>query len=133
MSKTIAGLIGPALVALVAALLVNPYSIPTLIEPVSHDPALVLVSGVLPFVAGLAVVRMDNHRRGWAVLVTVFGWLPLVAGLVGMLFLISLSGMVANVGKNTELIATEAIVLLGIAAFLARKAYMSAESKEERG
>ena len=47
-SKTIAGLIGPTLIALAAALFVNLGSISALVEPVAHDPALVLVSGVVP-------------------------------------------------------------------------------------
>jgi len=43
-SKSIAGLIGATLIALAAALLINLGSISTLVESVSHDPALVLVS-----------------------------------------------------------------------------------------
>jgi cytochrome bd-type quinol oxidase subunit 2 len=86
-SKTIAGLIGPSLIALAAALLINLGSMSALVEAVSHDPALVLVSGVLSFVAGLAVVRVHNHwAADWAVLVTIFGWLLLIGGLVRMLF-----------------------------------------------
>jgi hypothetical protein len=81
-SKTIAGLIGPSLIALAAALLINLGSMSALVEAVSHDPALVLVSGVLSFVAGLAVVRVHNHwAADWAVLVTIFGWLLLIGGL----------------------------------------------------
>ena len=126
MSKTIAGLMGPTLVALAAALLVNIDSISALVEPVSHDPALVLVSGVLSFVAGLAVVRIHNQWRGdWAVLVTILGWLLLVGGVIRMLFPIALSGMAASIGKNTGLIAAEAIVLLAIGAFLSYKVYKS--------
>ena len=86
-SKTLAGLIGPTLIALAAALLINLGSISTLVESVSRDPALVLVSGVLSFVAGLAVVRVHNYWAGdWAVLVTILGWLLLVGGLVRILF-----------------------------------------------
>src|SRR5262249_6405200 len=80
-SKTIAGLIGPSLIALAAALLINLGSMSALVEAVSHDPALVLVSGVLAFVAGLAVVRVHNHwAADWAVLVTIFGWLRALNG-----------------------------------------------------
>src|SRR5262245_14777140 len=46
-SKTIAALIGPSLIAIAAALLINLGSMSALVEAVSHDPALVLVSGVL--------------------------------------------------------------------------------------
>src|SRR6516164_6053260 len=38
---------------LAAALLINLGSMSALVEAISHDPALVLVSGVLSFVAGL--------------------------------------------------------------------------------
>ena len=101
-SKTLAGLIGPTLLALAAALLINLGSISTLVESVSRDPALVLVSGVLSFVAGLAVVRVHNYWAGdWAVLVTILGWLLLV-GLVRILFPIWLAGMVRTSAKTRD-------------------------------
>jgi hypothetical protein len=125
-SKTIAGLVGPTLIALAAALLINLGSISTLVESVSHDPALVLVSGVLSFVAGLAVVRVHNHWAGdWMVLVTILGWLLLVRGLVRIVFPIWVAGMAANFSQNTGLIAGEAVVFLVIGALLSYKAYIS--------
>jgi hypothetical protein len=125
-SKTIAGLIGPTLIALAAATLINLGSISTLVESISHDPALVMVSGVLSFVAGLAVVRVHNHWAGdWAVLVTILGWLLLVGGLVRLLFPIWLAGMAANFAQSTGLIAGEAVVCLVIGAFLSYKTYIS--------
>src|SRR5215472_5283894 len=125
-SKTIAGLIGPSLIALAAALLINLGSMSALVEAVSHDPALVLVSGFLAFVAGLAVVRVHNHwAADWAVLVTIFGWLLLIGGLVRMLFPIWLAGMAATFSPSTGLIVGEAVVFLVIGAFLSYKAYIS--------
>jgi hypothetical protein len=100
-SKTIAGLIGPTLIALAASLLVNLNAIAALVEPVSHDPALVLISGVISFVPGLAIVRVHNlWVAGWAVLVTIFGWLLLVGGLTRMLFPIWLAGLAADFVDN---------------------------------
>ena len=52
-SKTIAGLIGPTLVAIAAGMLLNIGSFPALTDQVSRDPALIFVSGILLFVAGL--------------------------------------------------------------------------------
>jgi hypothetical protein len=86
----------------------------------------VMVSGVLSFVAGLAVVRVHNHWAGdWAVLVTILGWLLLVGGLVRLLFPIWLAGMAANFAQSTGLIAGEALVFLVIGAFLSYKTYIS--------
>ena len=124
-SKTIAGLIGPSLIALAAALLINLGSMSALVEAVSRDPAIVLVSGVLAFVAGLAVVRVHNHwAADWAVVVAIFGWLLLIGGLIRMLFPIRLADMAATLSPNTGLIVGEAVVFLVIGAFLSYKAYM---------
>ena len=124
-SKTIAGLIGPSLIALAAALLINLGSMSALVEAVSRDPAIVLVSGVLAFVAGLAVVRVHNHwAADWAVVVAIFGWLLLIGGLIRMLFPIRLAKMAATLSPSTKLIVGEAVVFLVIGAFLSYKAYV---------
>ena len=59
--KTIAGLIGLTLVAIAAGMLLNIGSFATLAEQVSRDPALIFVSGILSFIAGLAIVRIHNR------------------------------------------------------------------------
>jgi protein-S-isoprenylcysteine O-methyltransferase Ste14 len=63
-SKTIAGLIGPTLVAVAVAVVLNLGSFPALAEQVSRDPALIFLSGILLFVAGLAIVRAHNIWAG---------------------------------------------------------------------
>jgi hypothetical protein len=48
-------------------------------------PPVVYLSGVLLFVAGLAIVRAHNTwRRNWTVLVTLTGWFALTLGHVRM-------------------------------------------------
>ena len=80
-SKQVGGLIGPTLVAM----LVSEFP---LVQPRLYDsqiPPVVYLSGVLFFVAGLAVVRA--HRvwaRNWTVLITLCGWFFLAMGLVRM-------------------------------------------------
>ena len=80
-SRQIAGLIGPALVAILISEfpLVQPHLYDTQIPPV------VYLSGTLFFVAGLAIVRVHNlWVRGWPVLITITGWFFLVLGLIRM-------------------------------------------------
>jgi hypothetical protein len=81
MSKRIAGLLGPTLMAITAS------EFP-LVQPHLYDeqiPPVVYLSGLLMFVAGLAIVRWHNFwRREWTVLVTLSGWLLLALGLVRM-------------------------------------------------
>src|SRR5262245_14196002 len=80
-SRQIAGLVGPTLLAALVSEfpLVQPHLYDTQIPPV------VYLSGVLAFVAGLAIVRAHNHWvRDWTLLVTLVGWFLLVLGLIRM-------------------------------------------------
>jgi hypothetical protein len=123
-TKTIAGLIGPTLAAIALGVLLNLASFPALAEQVSREPALIFLSGVLLFIAGLAIVRVHNvWSGGWPVLVTILGWLALVGGLIRILLPTKLAEMAAGFGQNTGLITASAIVLLVVGAFLSFKAY----------
>lgn len=80
-SRQIAGILGPALSAALIA------EFP-LVQPHLYDeqiPPVVYLSGVLFFVAGLAIVRSHNlWVRAWPVLISVTGWLFLILGLIRM-------------------------------------------------
>ena len=80
-SKALAGLVGPTIVAMIVSEypLVQPHLYDTQIPPV------VYLSGVLMFVAGLAIVRVHNRwARDWTVLVTLAGWFSGTLGLFRM-------------------------------------------------
>jgi hypothetical protein len=109
-SKTIAGLIGPTLVAIAASMLLNIGSFPELAEQVSRDPVPIFVSGILLFVAGLAIVRVHNRwTNGWPVLVTVLGWLTVFSGLARIPGLAAIAG---GFGQNIG--ATIAAGIVGV-------------------
>jgi uncharacterized membrane protein HdeD (DUF308 family) len=80
-SKQVGSLVGPTLVAM----LVSEFP---LVQPNLYDaqiPPVIYLSGVLMFVAGLAVVRAHNvWARNWTVLITLSGWFCLALGLVRM-------------------------------------------------
>ena len=80
-SRRIAGLAGPTIVAMIVS------EFP-LVQPHLYDqqiPPLVYLSGVLMFVAGLAIIRAHNRwERNWTVLVTVTGWFSGALGLFRM-------------------------------------------------
>jgi hypothetical protein len=123
-SKTIAGLIGPTLVALAAAMLLNFSSVPALAEQISRDAGLIFLSGILLFVAGLAIVRTHNiWAGGWPVLVTVLGWLAVLGGLFRVLFPTRFAAMAAAVGQSSGWLIAWAVVFLVLGAFLTFKGY----------
>jgi hypothetical protein len=125
-SKMIAGLTGPTLVAVAAALLLNLGSISEVLEPLSRDPALVLIYGMLLFVAGLAIVRFHNRwAANWSVLVTILGWLLVGGGLLRVLFPLKFAAVTGDFAQNSGMIAVLAVVLLAVGAFLSFKAYAS--------
>jgi uncharacterized membrane protein HdeD (DUF308 family) len=122
-SKTIAALIGPSLIAM-AVSAANSNTAAALIEQGSRDPALIYVTGILMFVAGLAIVRAHNRWvAAWPVLVTVLGWLALIGGLCRMLFPIQLGEAAAKVGQRTGVTLGAAAVLFAAGAFLSFQAY----------
>jgi len=120
----IAGLMGPTLVAIAAAMVLNFGSFPELAEQVARDPGLIFLSGILLFVAGLAIVRVHNvWVGGWPVLVTVLGWVAVLSGLLRMLFPTQLAAIAGAVAQRPGGILAGAVVLLVLGAFLSFKGY----------
>lgn len=76
-SRQIAGLLGPTLMVMIVS------EFP-LVQPHLYDqqiPPVVYLSGILMFVAGLAIVRAHNvWRRDWTLFVTLCGWFLLLLG-----------------------------------------------------
>ena len=117
-SKEIAGLVGPTFVVM----LISEFP---LVQPHLYDaqiPPVVYLSGVLMFVAGLAIVRAHNHWvRDWTVLVTLSGWFALILGLFRMFA----ASLYQRSSANTSPIAFILIesILLIVALIMTVKAY----------
>ena len=80
-SRYLAGLMGPTLVALAVMILLNRSALPAMLD--APDSALVvIVTGAISFVAGLAILRAHFVWRGWPILVTLIGCLAVIGGLV---------------------------------------------------
>ncbi len=123
-SKTIASLMGPTLVAIGIALLLNLGWFPAMAEEIAREPALIFLSGILLFIAGVAIVRIHNIWLGdWRVVVTLLGWLAIFSGLARMFFPTRLASIAGQFGEMRGLIVGSAVVLLLLGAFLSYKAY----------
>lgn len=117
-SKQVGGLVGPTLVAVLA-------SESSFVQPRLYDvqiPPVVYLSGVLLFVAGLAVVRSHNvWALNWTILITLCGWCFLALGLVRM-FAASQYLQAAQGGNLLALMAIEGFFLV-VALIITFKAY----------
>jgi uncharacterized membrane protein HdeD (DUF308 family) len=110
-SRQIAGLVGPTL----AAMLVSEFP---LVQPRLYDsqiPPVVYLSGVLMFVAGLAVVRVHNvWARNWTVLVTLTGWFLLVLGLIRMFAASQYQRVAASTGSAVFMALEGALLVVAL-------------------
>jgi proline iminopeptidase len=77
-SKKMAGLVGPAGVALTLSEVMNFHIWAVNSAPVTY------LNGTLLFVAGLAILRVHNQWRGWPVLITLTGCFCILVGLYRM-------------------------------------------------
>ena len=112
-SKQIAGLVGPTTIVVVLGEypLVQPHLYDQQIPPVAY------ISGILLFVAGLAILRIHNKWvRDWRVLVTITGWIALLAGLQRTFAAGSYTSFVRSASANplAFIIVESVLLLLGI-------------------
>lgn len=79
----IARLIGPIFLLLALAIALDRTRLTVAGREFLGSPALILTSALLSLLAGLAIVNSHNiWSADWRVLVTLFGWLALIAGAV---------------------------------------------------
>jgi hypothetical protein len=77
----LAKLIGPVLLVLGTGMLVNGKAFRPVIDEIVRNRAVVVLFGLMTMSAGLAVVLTHNvWVADWPVLITILGWLSLIAG-----------------------------------------------------
>ena len=110
-SKRLAGLVGPTIVATIVS------EFP-LVQPHLYDaqiPPVVYLSGVLMFVAGLAIVRAHHHwARDWTVLITLSGWFAFILGLFRMFAAGLYQQGSANTSATTFMVLEGALLVCGL-------------------
>jgi hypothetical protein len=81
-SILIARLLGPVLLVIGLTALAQPDRIRRLAREFLEGEALLFFSGLLTLTAGLAIVSTHNRwQAGWPLLITIFGWLMVFAGI----------------------------------------------------
>jgi hypothetical protein len=84
-SRFIAKLIGPICIAGGAGMLFNTAVFKAMFERGLHDHLLIYIAGVIALTSGLAILALHNTWEcNWTVLITLFGWLATIGGIVRM-------------------------------------------------
>jgi uncharacterized membrane protein HdeD (DUF308 family) len=125
-SKQLGGLIGPA----ISVILLSEFP---LIQPHLYDaqiPPVIYLSGVIMFVAGLAVVRAHNvWGKNWTVLITLAGWFLLLLGLIRMFAASQYQQAIQRTSSMTFIVLE--VCLLVLALTITFKAYGPAPTPTE--
>lgn len=116
-SRFIAALIGPVVMAVGLSMLMNPGLVAALADDIAASPALMMTSGVIAMLLGLAIVKSHNVWKGWPLAVTLVGWLAVIGGLLRMVvpdFVSSLAREAAMIpGGGLAPFAGGAFLLIG--------------------
>jgi hypothetical protein len=93
-SLFLARMIGPVLLVIGIALLINQGSVREMAGEFLASKALVFMSGVLSLLAGLAIVLTHNvWEAGWPVAITLLGWVMAIGGAFRIIFPDSVKSM----------------------------------------
>jgi uncharacterized membrane protein HdeD (DUF308 family) len=110
-SKKIGVVLGPTIMAMTAA------EFP-MVQPHLYDaqiPPVVYLSGVLMFVAGLAIVYAHNlWTRDWRLLITLTGWFFLLLGLFRMFAAAAYQRNAGAADSTVWIVLEAALILVGL-------------------
>lgn len=124
-SVFIAKLMGPVLLMMGLSVLLNPERVRAMAREMIDGQALIFMSGVITLPIGLAIVNTHNvWSGGWPVIITVFGWLMIVAGVARM----ALPGPLKEIGAamidKTTYIAVPGALMALLGAYLSYQGYL---------
>ena len=116
----LAGLLGPSMLVIGLGLMLNRATYRDMSLEFLDSPALIYIGGLIAFVAGLAIVLTQNvWVAGWPVVITIFGWVSLAAGIFRIVFPAS----VVQLGRR--LIDNQGFLIGGITVYLLLGAWLS--------
>ena len=124
-SLFLARLLGPTMLVMGLGLLVNRSTYRTLSLEVLDSRALLFIAGLIAFVAGLAIVLTHNvWVAGWLVIITIFGWASLFAGIVRIVFPDKVAQLGRRVADNQGFLLFGIVLYLGLGAWLIYAGYV---------
>jgi len=120
----IARLIGPLFIVLGIGCLINQSLYADMIGQAILVPVLIYLSGMLAFVAGVAMLNGYNAwTADWRVIVTILGWIFVIAGIVRIALPALVAALALTVYSGASTVLISGIVILVIGAFLSFQGY----------
>jgi hypothetical protein len=120
----IARLLGPLLAATGLGMLLNATFYAAAVAEGARSPVLIAISGMATLLGGIAILNAHHAwTADWRVLITIIGWLFIIAGLV-RLIVPTVAETVAPVvysGPAAEIVAGAVVLIVG--AFLSFEGY----------
>lgn len=123
-SILLAKFIGTYIIVIAIGMLLNLKVYCKVMEDFFKNSALVYVTGLITFIAGLAIVLVHNMWvADWRVIITVFGWIALIKGAWLIILPDTLVKITEAYVKNIKLLVIPWIIMLPIGIFLMFKGY----------
>lgn len=120
----IAKLAAPVLVTIGIGMLVNTSLYTAMVAAAVNVPALIFLSGLLALTAGVAMLNgYHAWTSDWRVIVTVLGWLFVIAGLIRIVLPTVAMSIARTIYSDPAAIAVAGTVVLAIGVLLGIKGY----------
>lgn len=125
-SIILARIMGPMMLVMGASLLVNGRAIRALAKDFLNSHALIYLAGFITLLLGLIVVVFHNvWVAGWPVIITIFGWIMVAAGIARMNMPDRLKKLGGKMISNTEFMTGAAILYIALGAVLTYFGYLA--------
>ena len=125
-SVFLAKLIGPVALLMGLVILLDPARVRTMAREAMQGEAFIFMSGIITLPMGLALVNAHNiWSADWRVLITLFGWLAVAAGIARLAFGGQLKTVGAAMIDNKLALAIPGMLMTLLGACLSYVAYMS--------
>lgn len=122
----LAKLIGPVALLMGLVMLLDPARVRTMAREVMQGEAFIFMSGIITLPIGLALVNAHNiWTLDWRVLITLFGWMAVAAGIARLAFGGQLKTVGAAMVDSKMALAIPAMAMTLLGACLSYIAYMS--------
>lgn len=124
-SLFLAKLIGPTLLAVSAAFLINQVNMREMAADFLEHRGLIFLAGILTLLAGLAIVLTHNvWEWRWPVIITIFGWLSVIGGAFRIIFPDSVKSVGSAMLDRPRMLTIAGIVQGIVGAWLCYVSYM---------